>query len=94
MCDASDYAVEAVLAQRKGKVLYPIYYASMTLIEAQINNTTTEKKLLVVMFTFEKFIAYFVGTKVVVYTDHAPLKYLFTKKDVKPQFLCWIFLLQ
>ncbi|KAK8680906.1 hypothetical protein V6N13_109844 [Hibiscus sabdariffa] len=28
MCDAGDYAVRAVLGQRKGKVFHPIYYAS------------------------------------------------------------------
>ncbi|XP_056697572.1 uncharacterized protein [Spinacia oleracea] len=35
MCDASDYAVVAVLGQRKDKVLHAIYYASKTLDEAQ-----------------------------------------------------------
>ena len=28
MCDASDYAVGAVLGQRKGRIFYTIYYAS------------------------------------------------------------------
>jgi RNase H-like domain found in reverse transcriptase len=31
MCDASDYAVGAVLGQKKDKKLYAIYYASKTL---------------------------------------------------------------
>ena len=31
MCDASDYAVGAVLGQRKDKKLHAIYYASRTL---------------------------------------------------------------
>jgi hypothetical protein len=35
-----------------------------------------------------------VGTKVIVYTDHAALKYLLTKKDAKPQLIRWILLLQ
>ncbi|KAL4376866.1 hypothetical protein GQ457_02G028810 [Hibiscus cannabinus] len=30
MCDASDYAMGAVLGQRKGKIFHPIYYASKT----------------------------------------------------------------
>ena len=33
-------------------------------------------------------------TKVIVYTDHAALKYLFTKKDAKPRLIRWILLLQ
>ncbi|KAL4290053.1 hypothetical protein GQ457_14G014830 [Hibiscus cannabinus] len=35
MCDASDYAVGAVLGQKKGKIFHPIYYASKTLNDAQ-----------------------------------------------------------
>jgi len=45
MCDASDFALGAVLGQRVKKKLVVIYYASRTLSEAQLNYTTTEKKL-------------------------------------------------
>ncbi|XP_021986441.1 uncharacterized protein LOC110882826 [Helianthus annuus] len=55
MCDASDYAVGAVLGQRKDKHFHPIYYASKTLNDAQENYTTTEKELLAVVFAFDKF---------------------------------------
>ena len=34
------------------------------------------------------------GTNVIVYTDHAALKYLLTKKDAKPRLIRWILLLQ
>ena len=30
----------------------------------------------------------------IVYTDHASLKYLLTKKDAKPRLIRWILLLQ
>ncbi|KAL4352161.1 hypothetical protein GQ457_06G011260 [Hibiscus cannabinus] len=63
MCDASDYAVGAVLGQRKGKIFHPIYYASKTLNDAQVNYTTTEKEMLAVIFAFEKFRSYLIGTK-------------------------------
>ncbi|GJV13302.1 reverse transcriptase domain-containing protein [Tanacetum coccineum] len=53
MCDASDYAVGAVLGQRKDKYFRPIHYASKTLSDAQTNYTVTEKELLVVEFTIE-----------------------------------------
>ena len=43
MCDASDYAIGAVLGQRIGKVSHAIYYASRTLNDAQRNYFTTEK---------------------------------------------------
>jgi hypothetical protein len=35
-----------------------------------------------------------VGAKVIIYTDHAALKYLLTKKDAKPRLICWILLFQ
>ena len=94
MCDASDYAVGAVLGQRKDKKLHVIYYASKVLNEAQINYATTEKELLAVVFAFDKFRSYLVGSKVIVYTDHSALKYLLTKKDAKPRLIRWILLLQ
>ena len=94
MCDASDYAIGAVLGQRKDKVFHSIYYASKTLTDAQLNYTTTEKELLAVVFAFDKFRAYLVGTKVVVYTDHSAIKYLIAKKDAKPRLIRWVLLLQ
>ena len=43
MCDVSNFAVGAILGQRKEKVFYAIYYASRTLNDAQLNYATTEK---------------------------------------------------
>jgi hypothetical protein len=47
-----------------------------------------------VVFPIDKFRSYLVGAKVIVYTDHAALKYLLTKKDAKPHLIRWILLLQ
>ncbi|KAK9005274.1 hypothetical protein V6N11_042717 [Hibiscus sabdariffa] len=94
MCDASDFAVGAVLGQREGKIFHVIYYASKTLNDAQLNYTTTEKKLLAVVFAFDKFRPYLIGTKVIVHTDHSAIKYLLAKKDAKPRLIRWILLLQ
>ncbi|GJV72755.1 reverse transcriptase domain-containing protein [Tanacetum coccineum] len=94
MCDASDYAVGAVLGQRKTKHFQPIHYASKTMTDAQAHYTTTEKELLDVVYAFEKFWPYLVLLKTIVYTDHSALKYLLAKQDVKPRFLWWILLLQ
>ena len=68
--------------------------ASKTLNEAQFNYATTEKELLAVVFAFEKFRSYIVNSKVIVYTDHAAIKYLLSKKDAKPRLIRWILLLQ
>jgi len=43
MCDASDFAVGAVLGQTKDKKYYAISYASKTLYGPQLNYATTEK---------------------------------------------------
>ena len=50
--------------------------------------------MLVIVFAFEKFCSYLLLLKVIVYTDHAALKYLMTKKDAKPRLIRWILLLQ
>ena len=94
ICDASDFAVGAVLGQTKDKKHYAISYASKTLFRPQLNYVTTEKELLAVVFAIDKFKSYLVRIEVIIYTDHAALKYLLTKKDAKPQLIRWILLLQ
>nr|GFA56613.1 reverse transcriptase domain-containing protein [Tanacetum cinerariifolium] len=85
MCDASDYAIGAVLGKRKSKHFQPIHYVSKTMTEAQIHYTTTEKEMLIVVYAFEKFRPYLVLSKSIVYTDHLALKYFLNKQDAKPR---------
>nr|GEV95256.1 hypothetical protein [Tanacetum cinerariifolium] len=94
MCDASDFAVGAVLGQRIEKHFRPIHYASKMMTEAESNQTTTEKEMLAVVYAFEKFRSYLIMNKSIVYTDHSAVKYLFAKKDAKARLLRWILLLQ
>ncbi|XP_027157534.1 uncharacterized protein LOC113759168, partial [Coffea eugenioides] len=94
MCDASNFAVGAVLGQKEGRASYVIYYTSRTLDGAQCNYSTTEKELLAIVFALEKFRSYLLGTKVIIYSDHAALKYLLNKKEAKPRLIRWILLLQ
>ncbi|GJW85556.1 reverse transcriptase domain-containing protein [Tanacetum coccineum] len=94
MCDASDFAIGAVLGQRKTKHFQPIHYASKTMTDAQAHYTTTKKELLAVVYAFENFRPYLVLSKTIVYTDHSALKYLLAKQDAKPRLLRWILLLQ
>jgi hypothetical protein len=93
LCDASDYAIGAVLGQTKDKKHHAITDASKTLTGAQLNYATTEKEILAVIFSIDKFRSYVVGAKVIIYTDHAALKYLLTKKDAKPRLIIWILIL-
>ncbi|GJT95407.1 putative nucleotidyltransferase, ribonuclease H [Tanacetum coccineum] len=94
MCDTSDFAVGAVLGQRIDGRFKPIYYASKALNNAQEHYTTTEKELLAVVFSFDKFRPYLILSKTIVYTDHSALKYLFSKQDAKPRLIRWVLLLQ
>nr|GEW13768.1 reverse transcriptase domain-containing protein [Tanacetum cinerariifolium] len=94
MCDASDYAIGAVLGQRVEKHFRPIHYASKTMNQAETNYTTTKKEMLAVVYAFEKFRSYLIMNKSIVYTNHSALKYLFAKKDAKSRSLRWILLLQ
>ncbi|CAM8895394.1 unnamed protein product [Rhodiola kirilowii] len=47
-----------------------------------------------IIYAFEKFRQYLIGSKTIVYTDHAAIKYLPSKKDSKPRLIRWVLLLQ
>jgi len=94
MCDASDYAIGAVLGQRKEKFFHVIYYASKVLNGAQLHYATTEKEFFAIVYALEKFKPYLIGSKVIIYTDHAAIKYLLSKPDSKPWLIRWVLLLQ
>ncbi|GKA61181.1 reverse transcriptase domain-containing protein [Tanacetum coccineum] len=94
MCDASDFAVGAVLGQKDGKNFHPIYFASKTLNPAQQKYTVTKKELMVVVFAFEKFRSYLILSKTIIHTDQSALRHLFKKQDAKPRLIRWILLLQ
>jgi hypothetical protein len=79
------------LGQKKDRKRDTISYASKTLSGLQLYYATTEKELLDIVFAINKFRSYLVGAKVIIYTDHAALKYLLAKKDAKPQLIRWIF---
>nr|GEU98465.1 reverse transcriptase domain-containing protein [Tanacetum cinerariifolium] len=82
MCDASDFAIGAVLGKQKTKHFQPIHYASKTMTEAQIHYTTKEKEMHAVVYAFEKFQPYLVLSKSIVYTDHSALKYLLRTENL------------
>ncbi|GJR08101.1 reverse transcriptase domain-containing protein [Tanacetum coccineum] len=83
-----------LLGQHEEKHFRPIHFASKSMNSAQQNYTVTKKELLAVVFAFEKFRSYLVLSKIVVFTDHAVIKYLFSKQDAKPHLIRWILLLQ
>ena len=67
---------------------------TVRVVLGQVNYTITEKEFLAVVFGFKKFRPYFIGSHVIVFTDHATLKHLVEKKDAKPRLIRWIMLFQ
>ena len=70
-----------------------VYYASKTLNEARRNYTTTEKEFLAVVYALDKFRAYLLRAKIIIFTDHLALKYLLTKQNAKARLIRWVLLL-
>ena len=93
ICDASDYAMGAVLGQKIDKIFRAIYYASKTFSDAQENYSTTEKEMLAIVFACEKFRPYILGSHVIIHTNHAAIKYLMEKKEAKPRLIRWVLFL-
>ena len=94
MCDASDYAMGAVLGQRTENIFKAIYYANKTFNETQENYSTIEKEMLAMVFACKKFRPYILGSHVIIHTDHVVIKYLMAKKEAKPRLIRWVLLLK
>ncbi|RDY02606.1 Retrovirus-related Pol polyprotein from transposon 17.6, partial [Mucuna pruriens] len=96
ICDASNSALGAVLDQRVGvgQPVYVIAYASKTMDSTQQNYITIEKELLEIVFTLDKFRSYLLGSKIIVFSDHAALRYLLKKPNAKLRLIKWMLLLQ
>ncbi|RDX80387.1 Retrovirus-related Pol polyprotein from transposon 17.6, partial [Mucuna pruriens] len=58
-----------------------------------LNYTTIEKELLTIVFALDKFCSYVLGSKIIVFSDHAALRFLLKKLDVKPRLIRWMLLL-
>ena len=87
MCDASDNAMGVVLGQRTEKIFKAIYYPSKTFNEAKENYSTTKKEMFAIMFSYEKFRPYILGSHVIIHTNHTTIRYLMAKKDGKTRLI-------
>jgi hypothetical protein len=80
-CDASNYAISAILSQLQNGKERPISFASRMLNSAERNYSTTHKELLAVVFGTQIHRCFLYGRKFKVVTDHAALKWLITVKN-------------
>nr|GEX20060.1 reverse transcriptase domain-containing protein [Tanacetum cinerariifolium] len=85
MCDASDYAVGAVLRQQKTKHFQPIHYANKTMMDVQAHYTMTEKELLTVVTSWFANIENYHAKNFIVKGMSSQQKKIFFK-DVKQYF--------
>ncbi|RDY09465.1 hypothetical protein CR513_06148, partial [Mucuna pruriens] len=60
----------------------------------QQNYTTTEKELLAIVFSLDKFRSYLLGSRIVVFSNHVALRYLLKKPYAKPRLIRWMLILQ
>lgn len=91
--DASDYAVGAVISQGNIPHDRPIQFFSKTMNSAQINYSTIEKELLAVILAIEAFKHYLCGKEFLIITDHKPLTYLLSSKNMTGRLHRWKFCL-
>lgn len=79
MCDASDTCVGAVLQQHIEGKWQPLGYFSKKLSETQKKYSTYDRELLAIYMAIQYFRKLFEGRELIVFTDHKPLTYAFSK---------------
>jgi len=92
--DASNIAIGAALGQIDEKLPYAIYFISKNLSKADLNYIVTEKELLAMVHSLNKFKHYITGYQTFIHSDHAAIRYLMNKSDVNAHIIRWFLLLQ
>ncbi len=94
--DASGYAVGATLSQQCPEETkeHPLSYASRTMTKAETRYPIIEKEALAVIFAVKIFRPYLYGHPFIIYTDHAPLKWLLTTANPSSRITRWSLLLR
>ena len=78
--DASSHGLGAILEQQDTDAIWkPIGFASRSLTSAERNYAQIENETLAIVFACEKFHDYLYGRSFVVFSDHRPLKSIFSK---------------
>lgn len=90
MRDASGNTLGVVLGQKHNRIFHQIYYDNKSMNGAQKNYNIQE--LLVVLYVFEKFRAYLLGTRVIVHIDYAGMRYFMANKDTNLRLIKWVML--
>ena len=92
-CDASNFAIGAVLTQQGEDGEHPIVYINRVLTPAE-KNCTTEKEHLAMLWAIKKLRPYLEGYQFTVITDHSALKWLYKLKEPSGRLARWALQLQ
>ena len=87
--DASNQGMGAVLSQGPVGRDLPVAYASRSLNSAELHYSTSEKKLLSVVWAVKYFRPYLYGRKFTIVTDHRTLVWIMNVKDPGSRLKRW-----
>ena len=91
--DTSNKAIGVSLGKIDDKLPYAIYFVSKNLLKAKLNYTVTEKELLAIVHSLNKFRHYITSYQTFIHTDHAAIRYLMNKLYVNARIIRWLLLL-
>ena len=92
--DACDNGVAAVLSQNVDNTEFPICFISRKLNHAEKGYSIIEKECLAIVWAVRKLHQYLYGKPFKIKTDHAPLQWLSSNKDVCSKRMRWSLALQ
>ena len=92
--DASGYCIGGVLTQEFEDGEHAIQYISHQLSETQQKWPTIEREAYAIIFCIQKLRQYLLGSKFTVYTDHKPLRSLFTAEMKNTRVQRWAIMLE
>ncbi len=92
--DASHYAIGGVITQEFPEGERAIQYISHQLSKTQRNWPTIEKEAYAIIYCVQKLRQYLLGAKFTIYTDHKPLRSLFTAEMKNARVQRWAIILE
>lgn len=93
-CDASDFAIGAVLMQDQGNGLQPVAYESRKLNPAERNYPVHDREMLAIVHALRVWRHYLEGPPILGITDHDSLKYFSTQPHLTRRQARWMEFLQ
>lgn len=90
---AYEKAIRATLGQIDDKYPYAIYFIRKKLSKAELNYIVTQKELLAVFHSLNKFRHYITDYQTFVHIYHDAIKYLMKNLDVNTRIIRWFLLL-